>query len=75
MNFIRQALVINTIIKQNLFVNSEVRQNKGNILKASVDYIKSLQDDQRKLASVNEQKKKTEFDLRKVIIMLNVSRI
>ena len=51
----------------------ESRQNKGNILKASVDYIKSLQDDQRRLAQVTEQKRKTESDLRKVLITLNVS--
>ncbi|XP_012942441.1 microphthalmia-associated transcription factor isoform X2 [Aplysia californica] len=69
----RRRFNINDRIKElgGLLPRSIDPQNKGNILKASVDYIKSLQDDQRKLSAITEQKKKTESDLRKVLITLN----
>lgn len=52
---------------------SDLRQNKGTILKASVDYIRSLQEDQRKYRMVVEEKRKADMDLRKVLLRLNVS--
>ncbi|RUS86067.1 hypothetical protein EGW08_006160 [Elysia chlorotica] len=52
-------------------VDPDLRQNKGTILKASVDYIKSLQDDQRKLKQVQEQRKKAEQERRKLLIYIS----
>uniref|UniRef100_A0A0B6ZX78 BHLH domain-containing protein n=1 Tax=Arion vulgaris TaxID=1028688 RepID=A0A0B6ZX78_9EUPU len=52
-------------------IDPDLRQNKGTILKASVDYIKSLQDDQRKFRIIMEQKRKADMDLRKVLLRLN----
>ncbi|CAG5122048.1 unnamed protein product [Candidula unifasciata] len=51
-------------------IDPDLRQNKGTILKASVEYIKSLQDDQRKYRMVLEQKRKADSDLRKVLLKL-----
>ncbi|BFZ08098.1 hypothetical protein BsWGS_11137 [Bradybaena similaris] len=51
-------------------IDPDLRQNKGTILKASVEYIKCLQDDQRKYRMVLEQKKKADSDLRKVLLKL-----
>ncbi|GFO15659.1 microphthalmia-associated transcription factor [Plakobranchus ocellatus] len=51
-------------------VDPDLRQNKGTILKASVEYIKSLQDDQRKLKQVQEQRKKAEQERRKLLIYI-----
>ncbi|KAK3773662.1 hypothetical protein RRG08_001392 [Elysia crispata] len=52
-------------------VDPDLRQNKGTILKASVDYIKTLQDDQRKLKQVQEQRKKAEQERRKLLIYIS----
>lgn len=52
-------------------VDPDLRQNKGTILKASVDYIKTLQDDQRKLKQVQEQRKKAEHERRKLLIYIS----
>ncbi|BFZ10512.1 hypothetical protein BsWGS_13551 [Bradybaena similaris] len=52
-------------------VDPDLRQNKGTILKASVDYIRSLQDEQRRFRIVMEQKRKADMDLRKVLLRLN----
>ncbi|CAG5120483.1 unnamed protein product, partial [Candidula unifasciata] len=52
-------------------IDPDLRQNKGTILKASVDYIRSLQDEQRRFRIVMEQKRKADMDLRKVLLRLN----
>ncbi|CAL1531698.1 unnamed protein product [Lymnaea stagnalis] len=51
-------------------IDPDLRQNKGSILKASVDYIKILQDDQRKYKQMMEEKRRNELQYRKLLIKL-----
>ncbi|XP_055881632.1 microphthalmia-associated transcription factor-like isoform X2 [Biomphalaria glabrata] len=51
-------------------IDPDLRQNKGSILKASVDYIKCLQDEQRRYKMMMEDKKKTDLQYRKLLIKL-----
>ncbi|XP_059157914.1 microphthalmia-associated transcription factor-like isoform X2 [Physella acuta] len=51
-------------------VDPDLRQNKGSILKASVDYIKCLQDDQRKFKVMLEEKRKSDLQYKKLLIKL-----
>jgi len=41
-----------------LILFSDVRQNKGTILKASVDYIRRLRKEQDRIKQIEEEKKK-----------------
>ncbi|KAH9505009.1 hypothetical protein Btru_061419 [Bulinus truncatus] len=51
-------------------IDPDLRQNKGSILKASVDYIKCLQDEQRKYKMMMEDKRKSDLQYRKLLIKL-----
>ena len=51
------------------------RQNKGDILAASVEYIKCLQQEQNKLAVAVEEKTRAESNLETVIAALNVREL
>ena len=50
----------------------DVRQNKGSILKASVDYIKKLKVDQDRKKYLEEKCRIQEFQTRKLIAKLQV---
>ena len=50
----------------------EVRQNKGSILKASVDYIKKLKVDQDRKVILEERCKKQEYQNKKLLLKLKV---
>lgn len=47
-----------------------MKQNKGSILKASVDYIRRLQDDQRRLKAIEDQNRHMEATNRKLILRM-----
>ena len=51
----------------------DVRQNKGSILKASVDYIKKLKIDQERKNILEQRSRKIEFQNKKLILKLRVS--
>ena len=51
----------------------DVRQNKGSILKASVDYIKLLRRDKEKRSAVEERCKKLEQNHRRALLKIQVS--
>ena len=51
----------------------DVRQNKGSILKASVDYIRLLRREREKKASLEEKYKKLEQSNRRALLQLQVS--
>ena len=51
----------------------DVRQNKGSILKASVDYIKKLKIDQERKNILEQKSRKIEFQNKKLILKLRVS--
>ena len=50
----------------------DVRQNKGSILKASVDYIRLLRREREKKVSLEEKYKKLELSNRKALLKLQV---
>lgn len=54
------------------FVFSDVRQNKGTILKASVDYIRKLRKEQDRMRLVEEEKKNTEELNRRLLLRVQV---
>lgn len=54
------------------FVFSDVRQNKGTILKASVDYIRKLRKEQDRMRQVEEEKKNTEELNRRLLLRVQV---
>lgn len=51
----------------------DVRQNKGSILKASVDYIRKLKSDQQKKRLLEEKCRIQEHQNRKLLLKLQVS--
>ena len=51
----------------------DVRQNKGSILKASVDYIRKLKVDQDRKKYLEEKCRIQEFQTRKLVAKLQVS--
>ena len=52
----------------------DVRQNKGSILKASVEYIKKLKGDQHKKRLLEEKVRIQESQNRKLLLKLQVSQ-
>jgi len=54
------------------FVFSDVRQNKGTILKASVDYIRKLRREQDRMRQVEEEKRNTEELNRRLLLRVQV---
>ena len=52
----------------------DVRQNKGSILKASVDYIKILKRERERKIQIEEKYRKQEQMNRKLLIKLQVNR-
>ena len=50
----------------------DVRQNKGSILKASVDYIKKLKVDQDRKVFLEEKCRKQEYQNKKLLLKLKV---
>ena len=53
----------------------DVRQNKGSILKASVDYIKILKKEKERKGLVEEKCRKQEIINRKLLIKLQVDKM
>ena len=51
-----------------------MRQNKGSILKASVDYIKLLRRDRERRSGLEERCKKMEQNHRRALLKIQVSR-
>ena len=51
---------------------SDVRQNKGTILKASVDYIKRLRREQERIKQIEEEKRNTEELNRRLLLRVQV---
>lgn len=51
----------------------DVRQNKGTILKASVDYIRKLKREQERIRQLEEDKRSTEDLNRKLLLRVQVS--
>ena len=49
-----------------------MRQNKGSILKASVDYIKKLKRDQERLKQVEDRQRQMEAANRKMMLRMQV---
>ncbi|XP_045165468.1 microphthalmia-associated transcription factor-like isoform X2 [Mercenaria mercenaria] len=49
-------------------IDPDLRQNKGSILKASVDYIKKLKRDQERLKQIEEKQRQTELQNRKMML-------
>jgi len=52
--------------------SSDMRQNKGSILKASVDYIRKLQKDKERLRHLEEKQRQTEQHNRKMMLRIQV---
>ena len=53
----------------------DVRQNKGSILKASIDYIKILKKEKERKGLVEEKCRKQELINRKLLIKLQVDKM
>ena len=53
----------------------DVRQNKGSILKASVDYIRKLKVDQQKKRLLEDRVRIQEIQNRKLVVKLQVSEL
>ncbi len=51
----------------------DVRQNKGSILKASVDYIRKLKSDQQRQRQLEEKLREQEIVNRKLLLKLQVN--
>ena len=58
--------------KVNLLFSSDLRQNKGSILKASVDYIKKLRKDQERHRLMEEKLRQAEAEKRKMFLRMQV---
>ena len=58
-----------------LILFSDVRQNKGTILKASVDYIRRLRKEQDRIKQIEEEKRSTEELNRRLLLRVQVSLI
>jgi len=56
-----------------LILFSDVRQNKGTILKASVDYIRRLKKEQDRIKQIEEEKRSTEELNRRLLLRVQVS--
>lgn len=54
-------------------VSSDVRQNKGTILKASVDYIRRLKKEQDRIRQLEEEKRNSEELNRRLLLRVQVS--
>lgn len=54
------------------FLNSEMRWNKGTILKASVDYIRKLQKEQQRAKEMEMRQKKLEHANRSLLLRIQV---
>ena len=54
------------------FIFSDVRQNKGTILKASVDYIRKLRREQDRMRQLEEEKRHTEELNRRLLLRVQV---
>ena len=52
-----------------------MRQNKGTILKASVDYIKRLKKDQDRLRMMDERQRQLESTNRKMLLKIQVCNV
>ena len=52
----------------------DVRQNKGSILKATVEYVRALKEDQHRQRQIEEKLKLQEFQHRKLLRVLQVSK-
>jgi hypothetical protein len=52
----------------------DVRQNKGSILKASVEYIKKLKSDQDRRTFLEEKCRLQEYQNKKLLLKLQVKR-
>lgn len=50
----------------------DLRQNKGSILKASVDYIRKLRKDQDRLRQLEDKQRQTESQNRKMMLRIQV---
>lgn len=59
---------LGTLLPKN--IDPDMRQNKGSILKASVDYIRRLKHDQEKLRSLEERQRQTDAVNRKIVMRL-----
>ena len=53
----------------------DLRQNKGSILKASVDYIRKLRRDQERLKQIEEKQRQTELQNRKMMLRVQVKTV
>ena len=53
----------------------DVRQNKGSILKASVEYIKKLKVDQDRKKYLEEKSRLQEYQNKKLLLKLQVSEV
>lgn len=53
--------------------NRDMRQNKGSILKASVDYIRKLKRDQERLKHVEDRQRQIEAANRKMMLRMQVN--
>ena len=53
----------------------DVRQNKGSILKASVEYIKKLKVDQERKKYLEEKSRLQEYQNKKLLLKLQVRKI
>ena len=58
--------------KINLIIFRDMRQNKGSILKASVDYIRKLRKDQERHRHVEEKLRQAESEKRKMFLRMQV---
>ena len=55
-------------------IYSDLRQNKGSILKASVDYIRKLRRDQERLRHLEDKQRQTESSNRKMLLRIQVGK-
>ena len=53
----------------------DVRQNKGTILKASVDYIRKLKREQERIKQIEDDKRNTEELNRRLLLRVQVSLV
>lgn len=59
---------LGTMLPKN--IDPDLRQNKGSILKASVDYIKKLKRDQERLKDLEQRQRQTEAQNRKMLLKI-----
>ena len=53
---------------------SDLRQNKGSILKASVDYIRKLRKDQERHRQIEDKLRQAEAEKRKMFLRMQVNK-